>query len=386
MIDKVWIRGYKCLLDTSIESTNLNILVGPNASGKSSLLQALLLLRQSSNKEGIVEYLHLSGPLYEAGTAIDVLNPNSNHTIEITLFENDSEVGFRFHHDRDTETQESKRLIKADSPEILPRALFERGKSFFYLNAERIGPRVSYSLPPDIDNMCGLIGKHGEYTTALLARHSASELCIDEWTDDFATLLCEARLSIDKYDMSDAVKSSLGRIDIVTNLILNWIIPGASFEATENDFTDSASLRFIRDPLKTKSSVRPTHIGFGLAYALPIIAAALTLDKNGTLIVENPEAHLHPFSQSRIGVVLALIASSGRQIWVETHSDHVVNGIRLAVSKGLVQPDKINFTFFDQPINGDTAKTSQIKFLPNGRLERWPRGFFDQIENDLSEL
>jgi predicted ATPase len=104
------------------------------------------------------------------------------------------------------------------------------------------------------------------------------------------------------------------------------------------------------------------------------------------LIVENPEAHLHPFSQSRIGVFLALVASTGRQIFIETHSDHVVNGIRLCVSKGFVNHDSIKFNFFDQPSNGDTANMSQISFKENGRLERWPKRFFDQIENDLSQL
>jgi predicted ATPase len=110
------------------------------------------------------------------------------------------------------------------------------------------------------------------------------------------------------------------------------------------------------------------------------------MQQGGMLFVENPAAHLHPFSKSRIGAFLAVIASTGRQVWVETHSDHVVNGIRLAVSKGLVAPEKANFTFFRQPANGDTATASQIRMLANGRLERWPKGFFDQIERDLAEL
>jgi predicted ATPase len=145
-------------------------------------------------------------------------------------------------------------------------------------------------------------------------------------------------------------------------------------------------LRFIRDPFHTKTSVRPTRIGFGLIYTLPIITAALALDKNGLLLVENPEAHLHPFSQSRIGVFLAMIAATGRQIFIETHSDHVLNGIRLAVRNKILPPENLLINFFERPMLESSTSITQIRTSIDGRLKPWPKGFFDQIENDLSRL
>lgn len=148
---------------------------------------------------------------------------------------------------------------------------------------------------------------------------------------------------------------------------------------------DTAQLGFTRDATGTKASVRPTHIGFGLSYVLPIIAAMLSTHNAGTLIVENPEAHLHPFSQSRIGSLLGLAAKDGVQTFVETHSDHLVNGVRLAVKNNLIAAGDIRF-FFEKSPDADSSVVTTLTVDEDGSLSDWPAGFFDQIENDLARL
>ena len=63
-------------------------------------------------------------------------------------------------------------------------------------------------------------------------------------------------------------------------------------------------------------------------------------------MVENPEAHLHPSAQAAMGEFLAISAASGIQVILETHSDHVLNGIRRAVKKGLITHHDVAIHFF----------------------------------------
>ncbi|MCP4696587.1 MAG: DUF3696 domain-containing protein [Gammaproteobacteria bacterium] len=387
MIEHILIDGYKCLKKANLAAGNLNILVGPNASGKSSVLQALLLLRQSADKDGNVDGLHLSGSLYEAGTAQDVLHPVAEHQIKLALQTDNKLMEFLFRHIRDDTARTPKRLLPIDTKQRLPDVLYDRNDGFAYLNAERLGPRVTYALPPDELHLGGLTGKQGEYTTAVLARAASNEeVPIDNWNEDFVMRLANAPKDLDGLELRQDLEKTQGRLDLVCNQMLGWVLPGAVFDAQEHDQSDAASLRFIRDPLATKALVRAIHVDFGLAYTLPIITAALALRRNGLLLVENPEAHLHPFSQSRIGVFLAVMAAAGRQIFLETHSDHVVNGIRLAVRYKLIPADQVHINFFNRPVDRDTATITPIRSQPNGRLKPWPPGFFDQLENDLSKL
>jgi len=384
MITRVSIDGYKCLKDCDLAVGNMNVLVGSNASGKSSVLQLLLLLRQSANNQGSIETLHLSGQLFEAGIAQDILHPQAEHRLRIRLEAEGDTFEYSFVHNRDSEEQSQQRQLVIERPVSIPPALNNRQTGFAYLNAERLGPRVTYALPPDEMHLGGLVGKYGEYTAAVLARASLGTF-LDEW-DHLLTGLADAPKQLDNYDLTEELGATNGRFDLVCNSMLGWIIPGAQFRAEEYDQNDLASLRFIRDRGKTNTEVRATHIGFGLTYTLPIIAAALGLKPHGLLMVENPEAHLHPFSQSRMGVFLAMMAATGRQIIVETHSDHVINGIRLAVRYNLIPAEQVYINSFHLPKGSITSNVTQIRPRSNGRLDQWPEGFFDQIESDLSKL
>lgn len=394
MISYLEIDGYKCLKNIKLDVSNLNLFVGPNASGKSSVLQFILLLRQSVGDNGLVSRLDLSGSLYEGGLAIDVLHPEAERVIVCSIKSNGESFNFRFSYDRER-LQGSARSLDAEiEGKNIPSAYIGYpvpkeiiGDDFIYLNAERVSPKVFYPLSSDKKNIAGSLGKNGEYTASFLARE-ASSIFIDEFNEGLSLVekLINAIEEIDGIDLSVNLNGSQGRLDLVANEILGWIIPGAKFDVRENGDSDSATLAFIRDPSLTQTKVRPTHIGFGLTYLLPIITGALLVRGSGVLMVENPEAHLHPFSQSRIGIFLAVVASAGRQIFIETHSDHVVNGIRLAIKNECLSHEKLRTFFFEQPLNGTTAKVTTITCDSDAQMSRWPRGFFDQIENDLCRL
>jgi len=91
---------------------------------------------------------------------------------------------------------------------------------------------------------------------------------------------------------------------------------------------------------------RPIHVGFGLTQMLPIIVAALSGEREGILLIENPEVHLHPAGQALVGQFLVDVARAGVQVIVETHSDHVLNGIRRSLRRGDSRRSGLPSTFF----------------------------------------
>jgi predicted ATPase len=130
-----------------------------------------------------------------------------------------------------------------------------------------------------------------------------------------------------------------------------------------------------------------TNIGFGISYSLPIIVTGLVAKKDSLFIVENPEAHLHPKGQSNIGYFLGKVAEAGVKIIIETHSEHVVNGLRRAIleSSSLKATDA-NIYFFNGFDSNQDPKIELIGIDDDGSLSKFPKDFFDQVNQDLSEI
>jgi len=185
--------------------------------------------------------------------------------------------------------------------------------------------------------------------------------------------------------------------DQISLWISEIIYPGTkvSIEGSDASKVD-IKYSFKDQPLKT---FNPMNIGFGFSYALPVIVAVLTAKPGSLLIVENPEAHLHPSAQSKMGYFLGVIANAGIKLIVETHSDHIINGIQIAVAKKVINNKKVTINYFfkedktEEELQED--KVSGVKQQPNvnpirikekGELTDWPKGFFDQSQLDYSHL
>jgi predicted ATPase len=136
----------------------------------------------------------------------------------------------------------------------------------------------------------------------------------------------------------------------------------------------------------TTQDFTPLNVGFGITYVLPIITAILKAKKGDLIIIENPETHLHPKAQSKIAKLCAIATANGIQIILETHSDHILNGIRVAIKEDILKPEQSKIYYFSKDKNNLETKVDLISIDNNGAIDRYPKGFFDQFDEDLDRL
>lgn len=355
MITDVRIKGFKRFSDHVFDMRSLTILAGVNGAGKTSVIHSLLLTAEAWRRDdGVVE---LNGPYgLELGEFSDVLNHETTSDFSV-IIGSDHDSG-RLEDAWVFGEGDTGLYAKVDLPR--PQSVFNgEPRSFQYLQAERLGPRVtqgSAALPSTMLE----VGCSGQFTAQVLDT-LGGKLSVEEErrfiTDDSIPPLLKSQ--------TEAWLSLITRpIQIDTETF-----PGTSVTA----------LKFRTSDIWLK----PTNMGFGVTYALPVILAGLTAVKGGVLVVENPEAHLHPAGQSHMGVFLAIIAASGVQVVVETHSDHILNGIRLAIgSHKLLKHTQSIVHYFD----GDESAPDSLEFTEVGGVSSWPAGFFDQYHLDIAAL
>ncbi len=357
MIRSFAIRNFKILKDVTLRMNELVLLSGVNSSGKSSVLQALRLAELAALGGTAVQLNERMG--LELGEATDVLNREALEThIELAVQTDQGTDLFRLAGPAD---QGRSVVLKVLEPGAQKES--RDWQIATYLSAERVGPRDLLEVAPS-DGDRVTVGVRGEFTAHMLHRFARRPV--------LASLLhpssANSRFGLTLGPQAEAWLSSIVR---PTRLRSTWF-PQIS----------AAALQF-RDLDVTAEWVRPANVGFGLTYSLPIIVAALGATPGSVFIVENPEAHLHPRAQSEIGKFLVRLAASGVQTIVETHSDHVLNGVRVAVAgEELLCPEKVAIHFFGTA----GANVAEITLDGAGGLSGWPPGFFDQAVEDLATV
>ena len=105
--------------------------------------------------------------------------------------------------------------------------------------------------------------------------------------------------------------------------------------------------------------------------------ALLTADENGLLLIENPESHLHPKGQKMIADLMARVSSTGTQVICESHSDHIINGLRVAVKENRFPYEELSIIYFSKDKDQLTT-TTEISADKNGILSEYPAGLLDE--------
>ncbi len=360
MIDRLYVRGFKRVREESFDLGALTVLAGLNGSGKTSIIQAFLLAWEASaGASG--KTVRLNGPFGLAlGTAEDVRNWESDGSIEIEAEESGEKSRWKF----DAASDEALYLTVIEKPSAPPLAFSQRPRAFSYLCAERLGPRSALGTSPRAEDEFE-VGAQGEHSAHILA--ALGDRLIEDGRRTHPT---DAR----------AVKSFL---KYEVEAWLSEIAKPVEIEASRYPGSAITMLRY-RSP--GGDWVHAPNMGFGVSYALPVVLAGLISETGGLFVVENPEAHLHPAGQSRMGVFLAWLAGHGVQVLIETHSDHVINGIRRAIAEfGYLGEDRAVVYFFEGA-GGSELSTRRLTFTGTGGISYWPTGFFDQYQLDVAAL
>ena len=363
MIRNLRLRNFKRFEDQSLEFGTLTLLSGLNGMGKSSVLQSLLLLRQS-HQQGLLEStgLSLNGDLANIGMAKDALYEYAKEDkIGFTLnFENGMEALWQF--DYDSKSDILGIASSAISSNVYAASLFS--DDFQYLQAERLGPRTSFAMSDFQVRQHRQLGTMGEYTAHFLSIFRDLEIQSAALSHPKAKSLT----------LLSQVEAWLGEIS-----------PGTRIDIIDSPGMDLVSLQYS---FGLSGKYRATNVGFGITYTLPVITAILAAKPGSLLLLENPEAHLHPKGQAQMGNLLAQAVAQGVQIILETHSDHVLNGIRLAVHDGKLNPDAVQLHFFQRRESQGQFVNEVISPQMNrrGKIDQWPDGFFDEWDNSLEAL
>ena len=386
-IDRVKIKNFKSLKNINITLNNLTLLTGINSMGKSSFIQALLLLKQ--NKETITKYLLNNMlktiPLGEMRDAIIKLMPEIDLSLQLNgdyvSLGNRKNILFEEAYDEMIyfvlENENSKLDIKYDNgfsvgtESNTPIKVDSCGgfNLFFddmqYICTDRVSPSVVYGLS-DKNIKKNLIGFAGEYTAHYLAENKNK--------------LIEIEALIHKDSLTSQFSEN-------TSLWLSEITQGIDISSTINPTQDNVSLSYSYKYKDNKTNeYNPLNVGFGVTFVLPVIVAILKAKEGDLIIIENPESHLHPAGQSKVAELCAIASANGVQIIVETHSDHFLNGIRVATKKGILTPEQSKVYYFRKDKDELETKIDEINIDKDGGIDSYPKGFFDQFDDDLDKL
>ncbi len=389
MLTKILVEHFKCFKKLHLPLAPLTLLSGANATGKSTILQALAMLHQTAVESEWNKTLSLNASNISLGSADDVIDKiTGRKEFKIGLHSESFEclwtmiakdrlaLAVPIHQISWKEKERwNERIFKIDETSkpirrLLPAGLLDNSENanslssliarLTYISAERLGPRETYAIStPDQHRN---VGPHGE-RTAWFLYHFADHRPLN------GMILQEYPPTLQKQ----------------VDAWMKKFFPGVSFELTRVKGANLILLGF-----RTSDATdfhRPQNVGYGLSHVLPIIVACLGAHEKDLIMVENPEAHLHPSSQAAIGEFLARSVAAGIQMIIETHSDHVLNGVRRAVKESIIAREKVAIHFF-MPRTEEDGQSQVVSPLidNNGNLDHWPAGFFDQYDKDLAAL
>lgn len=340
MLTQINISGFKCFDSVELSLKNLTLLTGVNSSGKSSIIQALLLLRQQDGNGKNP----LNGKYTRLGLVKDIKNWIVNpKTIQIEV-----------------RTENYTCSMEMDMSENVCLHGLEkmRQTDFVYLSAERVGAEDVYKQNLTHEYRIGI---QGEYAFDYLSRERLNELP----EKDFCC--------------SDIGVNLGNQVDYWLDYIMGYYVTAEQISGTE----------IVRVSYRRKESgsreVKPHHVGTGISYVANVIIAALSCRKGSLFIVENPEIHLHPGAQAKLLEFFCFLADRGLQVVIETHSDHIFNGLRKGVKMNKIAQEKVSIYFFKQDENY-LSEAIRIGVDKNGGVINHERGLFDQFDDDLDEL
>lgn len=373
MIEKIHVVALKSIQDLTVKCGKINLYVGVNSSGKSTFLQALILMAQKS----------LNGKYISLGDFREVRNyymPGQSIRIEmwekgkskpawIEFLENKDNENYFIKTNEDLDANSLEGLLELlDEEDMEQSNLIMEDLDFHYISCHRIGVNDIYAknMVDEYD-----FGIDGEYALAYLLKHEGDAV--------------NGKLIVNDENVTNSLLEQV-------NYWLDYIV-GTTLSINDLKKTNFLQVKYNNNPTNATSEslyCRPINVGAGISYLISIIIACLGAEEDSIIIIENPEIHLHPKAQSRLCEFLCFVSKSGHQLFVETHSDHIFNGLRVGIATGKLSQQEIAVNFFAMNEQYETI-CNPILFKEYGKIvgtndEMDINDLFDQFEIDLDRM
>lgn len=346
-ITKLNLHNFKSYINQDFEFKNITLLTGLNGAGKSSIFQSLRMFwHHLANGHGV---------LNQYGELKTLKNTSvKDYSFYLTL-EIEKTNAFKISHNSEDDSYGYEGTI-----EDFQRMV--KNINFAYISANRLGPTEFQHIRNDNVIINSNVGNNGEYTLDILSKYA-----------DFL--------------MPDSFKNDVTKQNTLVNHVEKWlqiISPNITLATELNKKMNAASFSI--------NGYTPLNVGFGVSYTLSIIVQLLysvilfkEYGMKTVLLLENPEAHLHPQGQTKIAEFIANLTNHGIQVIMETHSDYILDGLRLAVKKSEINHDdtKLYYLELNAAMNTE-VKSPQID--KEGFLDEWPENFFDTSINNKMNL
>lgn len=333
MITSVCINNYKCIENAEFQLKPLTIVTGLNSTGKSTFLQSILLPQMPSmnNKIG---------------------NLSADFDVAKCKFIKKDRIKIKVDYDNgDFSTAEisaNEQTFENTSGQI------SYGKGLYYLAANRnIGNSIV--VRPFVDGRVDVSDGLGSFVVYVEEKANQVEPALR------------------RYEESDTLQAQVNY----------WLayITGQSVELTADKVTEELMvLKFKSDGIP---NILPSNMGTGVSFLAEVLITCLRAKSGDVVLIENPEIHLHPAAQAKIGEFLAFVANAGVQLVIETHCEHLINRVQYAVYKQELEHDQVVIYY------KSTATTPFEKLeLQRGGMYKtnFPKGFYDATLDEMSEM
>lgn len=408
MITELSVQNFKSWKDTGkLQIAPLTGFFGANSSGKTSILQTLLMLKQTVERppdwNGVIDFGG-DGSLVNLGSFDDLIHQHKRDiplkislswkfaeklnlesiegvdtlSFELSVFDNENSVpGLSFNYrvggqsfSVDWNGQDVNLLTVPVKLAYHDESLFRcyGVRSAHYHNQE-----IFSSLQTRFENLFHSIrylGPLREYPRRHYAWQGKHSPSVGQHGEDMVTALFSGRIQLRSLD--EHIPKWLQRLDLIDSYRLNPI------STTEGDY------EFLVRKYKGGPEVRLTDVGFGVSQVLPVLVLCYYVPEGSILILEQPEAHLHPKVQSELAdLLIEVVKNRGLQIILESHSEHLILRLMRRIAEEQISADDTAFYFCE--MNEGVSEIERLNVDDYGNITNWPQNFFGDATGDLVE-
>ncbi|KAA6324418.1 hypothetical protein EZS27_026256 [termite gut metagenome] len=332
MIYKLIINKLKNIKCEEFVFKPLTILTGLNSTGKSSVLQSILLINKETTSKGVIYFSTI---------------PSSFLSLR-NIYERAKEINIQLETDAGNITYK----LSEDGKIIEGVTGLRLEENLYYLSANRVGVEVFAEISQDV--YCGI---DGTYLFGTYEKEKSNPVC--------------ESLIMERSSFTLASQVNYWQSHIL----------GIKLElSTEKRNEQTVEIKYKSDGIP---DLLPTQLGTGVSYLVKILILCLRAKRGDVIMIENPEVHLHPAAQSRLGEFFVFIAKAGIQLILETHCEHLINKVQYEVFKKRFKADDTVIYYK----KGIAEPFIEIPLKENGQFKiDFPEGFFDAALPELLEM